>query len=170
MVLGSRGTEVASVPDQSGLTRDLRRVRRLTRLLDTAVRIPIIGVRFGLDALLGLVPGAGDAVSAVLAGYPMLIAARHRLPASVIVRMLGNIAFDAIAGSLPVLGDFFDIAFKANVRNQRLIERYADRPERTARSSLALIWLAVSGVLLIVMSLIALGIWIVSAGLAWIAG
>lgn len=158
------------MPDQPGLTRDLQRVRRLTRLLDTAVRIPIIGVRFGLDALLGLVPGAGDATSAVLSGYPLLIAARHRLPATVIVRMLGNIALDAIAGSLPVLGDVFDIGFKANVRNQHLIERYAERPERTARSSGALIGLAISGVIMIVVALIALGLWILSTGLALITG
>jgi len=158
------------VPDQPGLSRDLQRVRRLTRVLDTAVRIPIVGVRFGLDALLGLVPGAGDAVSAVLSGYPVLIAARHRLPATVIVRMLGNIALDAIAGSLPVLGDLFDIGFKANVRNQRLIERYAERPARTARSSATLVWLAMSGVILIVVALIAFGLWIVSTGLALITG
>jgi len=139
------------VPDQPGLSRDLQRVRRL-------------------DALLGLVPGAGDAVSAVLSGYPVLIAARHRLPAAVIVRMLGNIALDAIAGSLPVLGDLFDIGFKANVRNQRLIERYAERPARTARSSATLVWLAMSGVILIVVALIAFGLWIVSTGLALITG
>jgi uncharacterized protein DUF4112 len=158
------------VSEQTALSRDLQRVRRLARLLDTAVRIPIIGVRFGLDAVLGLVPGAGDAVSAVLSGYPMLIAARHRLPATVVVRMLGNIAFDAIAGSLPVLGDIFDVGFKANIRNQRLIERYAERPERTARVSGALIWLAVGGVMLIAVALIALALWIVSTGLARITG
>lgn len=158
------------VSDQSGLSRDLQRVRRITRLLDTAVRIPIVGVRLGLDAVLGLVPGVGDAVSAVLSGYPILIAARHRLPTTVIVRMLGNIAFDAIGGSLPVLGDLFDIAFKANVRNQRLIERYAEHPARTTRYSRTVIWLAISGVVLIVVALIALGLWIVSSGLALITG
>ena len=158
------------VPDQSGLSRDLQRVRRLTRLLDTAVRIPVIGVRFGLDAVLGLVPGAGDAVSAVMSGYPVLVAARHRLPATVIVRMLSNIALDAIGGSLPVLGDLFDIGFKANVRNLRLIERYSERPARTARSSRTLVWLAISGIVLIVVALIALGLWIVRTGLALITG
>ncbi len=149
------------MPERADLSRDLQRVRRLARLLDTAVRIPIIGVRFGLDALLGLVPGAGDAVSAVIAGYPVLIAARHRLPATLIVRMLGNIALDAVAGVVPVLGDLFDIGFKANVRNQRLIERYAERPAGTERASRALIWLACGGVILIVVALIALARWIV---------
>lgn len=157
------------MPEQSEFSRDLQRVRRLARLLDTAVRIPIVGVRFGLDAILGLVPGAGDAVSAVLSGYPVLIAARHRLPPTVIVRMLGNIALDAIAGSLPLLGDLFDIGFKANIRNQRLIERYAEHPARTALTSGALIWLAISGVTLIVVGLIAVVLWIVDTGLALIA-
>ena len=84
--------------------------------------------------------------------------------------MLGNIALDAIAGSLPLLGDLFDIGFKSNVRNQRLIERYADRPERTARNSGALLGLAIGGVILIAVALIAFAFWVLKTGLTFITG
>jgi hypothetical protein len=75
---------------------------------------------------------------------------------------MGNIALDALAGSVPVLGDLFDIGFKANVRNQRLIERYAAEPTRMARESRVVLWLIVGGMALLVGGLIALGVWIVS--------
>src|SRR5262245_38024698 len=125
------------------LSRDLERANALARLLDSAVRIPIIGVRVGLDALLGLVPGGGDAVAALLGAYPILLAVKHRLPRFVVVRLLGNIALDAIVGSVPVLGDIFDVGFKSNLRNQRLIERYAQEPSRTTSASKGIIWIAI---------------------------
>jgi hypothetical protein len=143
------------------LARDLRRVGQLARIMDTAIEIPIIRVRLGLDALLGLVPGAGDAVSAGLAAYPVVVALRHRLPGSVIARLMANIAFDALAGTVPLLGDLFDVGFKANVRNQRLIERYADEPARTGRASRLFGWLVVAAGTLIVIALLTLSVWIV---------
>ena len=147
------------------ITRDVQRVRRLAQLLDSAIRIPVIGVRLGLDSLLGLVPGVGDAVGAGLSAYPVLIALRHRLPLPVVLRLLGNIAIDALFGVVPVLGDVFDIGFKANLRNQRLIERYADAPLRTEKRSRVAIWVAGVGIIAIVGSVVALAIWLVSNGL-----
>jgi hypothetical protein len=153
---------------EAELSRDLRRVRELARVLDSAVEIPIIRVRLGADALLGLVPGVGDAVSAAIAGYPVMIAVRHRLPRALVLRLLFNIALDAIAGAVPLLGDLFDIGFKANVRNHRLIERYAAQPGRIARESGAVLWLIVGGLGLVIVGLIALAVWIVASGIAWI--
>lgn len=146
----------------SPLHRDLQRVRTLARILDTAIQIPGTRVRFGADAILGLVPGAGDALSAGIAAYPVLVAVRHRLPRTVVLRLMGNIALDALVGSVPVLGDLFDIGFKANVRNQRLIERYAEAPTSMARESRVVLWLIVGGMALLVGGLIALSVWIVS--------
>ena len=137
-------------------------MRTLARILDTAITIPGTRVRFGADAILGLVPGAGDALSAGIAAYPVLVAVRHRLPRTVVLRLMGNIALDALAGSVPVLGDLFDIGFKANVRNQRLIERYAAEPTTTAHESRVVLWLIVGGMALLVGGLIALSVWIVS--------
>ena len=147
------------------ISRDVQRVRRVAQLLDTAIRIPGTRVRLGLDSLLGLVPGLGDAVGAGLSAYPVLIALRHRLPMPVLLRLLGNIGIDALFGVVPVLGDVFDVAFKANIRNQRLIERYADAPVRTERRSRVAVWVAGAGIVAIVVGVAALAVWLVSAGL-----
>lgn len=106
-------------------------VRKLARLLDAAVRIPGTNIRVGLDALLGLVPGVGDAVGAALSGYIIVAAARLGLPKSVIARMLVNLGVDTVVGAVPVVGDLFDIAFRANTRNVALIESAMNEPRRT---------------------------------------
>lgn len=147
------------------ISRDVERVRRLAQLLDSAIRIPGTRVRLGLDSLLGLIPGLGDAVGAGLSAYPVLIALRHRLPMPVLLRLLGNIGIDALIGVVPILGDVFDIGFKANIRNQRLIERYAGAPARTERRSRVAIWVAGAGLVVIVIAVVALAVWLVSTGL-----
>src|SRR5688500_16273473 len=98
-------------------TGDLRSSRALARILDTAVRIPGTQIRFGLDALLGLIPGAGDVAGALLSSYIILAAARQGAPRAVLLRMIGNVALDSMVGAIPVLGDIFDVAFKSNARN-----------------------------------------------------
>jgi len=150
------------------LNRDLQRANRLARLLDSAVEIPVIGVRLGADALFGLLPGVGDATSALLGAYPVLLALRHRLPPFVVARLLGNIALDATLGSVPIIGDIFDIGFKSNLRNQRLIERYAREPARTTQSSKGLMVAAIGGLVLIAGAVAALAVWIVGQGTAWL--
>lgn len=151
---------------QVELSRDVERARRWARALDAAIRIPVIDVRLGFDAVFGLVPGVGDALSAFLGAYPVLIAVRHRLPRFLVLRLLGNIALDALVGAIPLLGDLFDIGFKSNLRNHELLERYALQPERTERQSGVVVWLAIAGVTLIVGALLALTLWVVSKGLA----
>lgn len=115
--------------------RDIRRARALARILDTAVGIPGTRIRFGLDPVLGLVPGAGDVASAMLSAYIVLVAANKGAPRPVIWRMLGNIAVDTALGSVPVLGDLFDVAFKSNIRNVELLERYAIEPATVEKHS-----------------------------------
>lgn len=148
----------------------MQRVRRLARVLDTAIEIPLIRVRLGADALLGLFPGAGDALGAGLAAYPVIVAVRHRLSRTLVVRLLGNIALDAIVGAVPLIGDLFDIGFKANARNHRLLVRYAEQPVRAGRESRVLLWLAFGAMILLITALAALSVWIVSKGLAVITG
>jgi hypothetical protein len=101
----------------------LARARTLTRLLDSAARVPGTGIRFGLDPILGLVPGLGDVAGAALAGYMVLLGARAGASRTTIVRMIANVAIDAVGGTVPLLGDAFDVAFKANSRNLALLER-----------------------------------------------
>ncbi len=103
-----------------------RRTERVSVLLDSAVRIPGTRWRFGLDALIGLVPGLGDVVGVVLSSWFLLEGARVGAPASMLWRMAGNIALDAVLGFVPVLGDVLDVAFKANRRNARLLAMHLD--------------------------------------------
>jgi hypothetical protein len=133
-------------------TDHLTRARALTRALDTAARIPGTSVRFGLDAVLGLVPGLGDVAGAALSGYLVLLAARLGAPASVVLRMLANVAVDTVAGGVPVLGDAFDVAWKSNTRNLALLERFLAQPAPTRRASRLVV-----GGILVALALLAAG-------------
>jgi hypothetical protein len=98
-----------------------RAVDRLARWMDTRYRMPMVGWRFGLDPLVGLVPVIGDLASTVVAIYIVMLAARCGLPNITIARMSVNVAIDMLVGSVPVLGDAFDLWWKANVRNAVLL-------------------------------------------------
>jgi hypothetical protein len=104
-----------------------RRTERLSRLLDAAVRIPGTRISFGLDALIGMVPVAGDVVGFAVGGWFLLEGARVGAPAPLLARMAGNIVLDALIGFVPLVGDLADVAFKANVRNARLLGAYLDQ-------------------------------------------
>lgn len=103
------------------------RYRRLAELFDSRFRIPGTRIRFGIDPLLGLLPVAGDLVTAAFAVYGVVLARRMNAPGRLQLRMGWNIAIDALAGSVPVLGDLFDVAFKAHLRNFRLFESWLEK-------------------------------------------
>jgi hypothetical protein len=103
------------------------RIDALSRLLDTAFIIPGTTIRFGLDALIGLVPGIGDAITTVMSLYIVSEARALGAPRILIARMLGNVALDGLVGAIPVLGDAFDVAFRANRRNMALLLGHLDR-------------------------------------------
>ncbi|NHI01657.1 MULTISPECIES: DUF4112 domain-containing protein [Oceanimonas] len=114
----------------SNHTQETRaRLDRLAWLLDSAVRLPG-GFRIGLDGIMGLVPGVGDLAGAALSGYIVLQAARMKLPVTLLARMGLNVLLEVLIGSIPILGDLFDFAFKANRRNVRLMEDYFERTGR----------------------------------------
>jgi hypothetical protein len=150
---------IASGPDPERLAR----ARALTRLLDSARRVPGTNVRFGLDAVLGVVPGLGDAAGAALAGYVVLLAARSGAPTSVVLRMLGNVAVDAAVGTVPLLGDLFDVAWKANTRNLALLDRYLARPAATRRTSRAVVGGIVAALSLLTVGGLALAVFVIRA-------
>ena len=100
-------------------------LRRWAVLLDSAFRIPGTGIRFGLDAIVGLIPGLGDISTPAFAALLLLQAVRMRLPIVVQARMVLNAAFDMVVGLVPILGDLVDIGWKANLRNLALLERHA---------------------------------------------
>lgn len=141
-----------STPDDRAPAREgaLRRLDSLSYLLDNSIRVPGTNARFGADALIGLVPGFGDAAGALMSAYIVVQAARLGAPAASLVRMLLNVGIEALFGAVPVLGDLFDAAFKANARNVAILRREMDRPGSTRRSSTA-VMLAVIVALVVIL-------------------
>jgi hypothetical protein len=107
----------------------IARIDSLARLLDTAFLIPGTNIRFGLDALIGLVPGIGDAVTTAMSLFIVHEAHQLGAPAHVIARMLGNVAIDGIVGAVPLVGDAFDVMWRSNRRNMRLLQEWLDKEE-----------------------------------------
>lgn len=108
----------------------LERLDALASLMDSAIVVPGTSIRFGADALIGLIPGIGDAITAGVSCLIILEARRMGAPRHVVVRMIGNVALDGLVGAIPVVGDIFDVAFRANLRNMRLLRKHFDRIER----------------------------------------
>ncbi|MBS0263924.1 MAG: DUF4112 domain-containing protein [Planctomycetes bacterium] len=119
----------------------------MARFMDDFVEIPGTGVRFGFDALLGLIPGLGDTLSSLVSLYILKAASAAGVPRITLLRMAANIGIDMICGSIPVLGDVFDVFWKANIKNVELLARHTQATpaeERRARSG---DWLFVSGLI-----------------------
>jgi hypothetical protein len=144
----------------------LESARLAARLLDEAIEIPGTSWRIGIDPLVGLVPGIGDAIGAILSLWVLLVGVRLGAPGSVVARMALNVAIDAVVGSVPVAGDLADFAWKANVRNVRLLEAWLARPAETHRASGALVAALLLGIALVVAGLV-LALWRLAA---WVAG
>jgi len=132
-----------------------RTVDALARVLDRAFRIPGTDIRFGLDGLIGLVPGIGDAAGAALSAGIVIAAIRAGASRSVLGRMVANVAFDTVLGAIPVVGDLFDFAWKANARNAALLQRFLDDPAPTRRASAGVVALVVVGLA----AILGLGLW-----------
>ncbi len=92
--------------------------------MDTSFSIPGTPIRFGWDSLLGLIPGVGDVVTAATGGWIIREAHQSGAPSGVMAKMIGNVAVDMVVGVVPLLGDLFDLYWKANVRNARLLEKH----------------------------------------------
>jgi hypothetical protein len=148
-------------PDNPGHVR-LRRLERLAWLLDRA--IPVGRHKIGLDPILGLIPGVGDAVGALLSLYVLYEGARLGAPGHILVRMTGNILVEAILGAVPVLGDVFDFVWQANSRNMRLIHKY-HAPGWRPRS-LRAVWLSVLVAAVLVLTVVLSLAWAVFNALA----
>jgi hypothetical protein len=115
--------------------RALDGYRKLAYAFDELFRIPGTGFRFGLDSIIGLVPGVGDIAVSALGGYALLLAFKLRAPVTVLTRMLMNIGIDTVFGAVPLLGDLFDATWKSNTRNRRVLEAWLADPARTERRS-----------------------------------
>ena len=103
-----------------------RELERLAHWMDTVFEIPVLKLRFGLDALLGLLPGGGDVGASLVSIYILSAANRYGIPRITVVRMALNIALDMVVGSIPIVGDLFDVYWKSNQRNMALLRRHFD--------------------------------------------
>jgi Domain of unknown function (DUF4112) len=137
----------------------LRSLKNIADLLDTRFSGPF-GFKFGLDPLIGLIPVLGDLITFFLAAYLFIQSIQFGIPVIVLLRMLLNTLFDQLLKWIPVLGVVLDFAWKSNVRNIRLIERYVENPSPTYTSS----WGVVAGVFAIFVSVVVFviyaGVWI----------
>lgn len=102
------------------------RLERLSHVLDNAIRIPGTDFRIGVDALIGLIPGIGDATGAILGGYMIWEAHQLGAPSRTKWRMAGNVGLDALLGVIPLVGDLSDFVFKANAKNMALLRAHLD--------------------------------------------
>ncbi|MCY7385956.1 MAG: DUF4112 domain-containing protein [Microcoleus sp. CAN_BIN18] len=122
----------------------LRRLRQISHLLDNAIPIPGTKYRIGLDPILGLIPGGGDVIGSIFAGYVVFKSAQMGVPQETLVKMAANIVFDTVAGTVPVAGDLLDVAWKANVKNIELLDAHLGSPEQGKKAD----WLFVAALLL----------------------
>jgi hypothetical protein len=137
-------------------------LRRWAVLLDSVFRVPGTSIRFGLDAIVGLIPGLGDLASPVYTALILVEGLRTRVPAVVQARMVLNTAIDMALGLVPLLGDFVDIAWKANLRNIALLERHARRGVPPTSGDCTFVFICLALVVLIAAVPLLLLIWLVT--------
>ncbi|MGB8688213.1 MAG: DUF4112 domain-containing protein [Microcoleus sp.] len=142
----------------------LRRLRRISHLLDNAIPIPGTKYRIGLDPILGLIPGGGDLLGSIFAGYIVFKSAQMGVPQETLVQMAANIVFDTVAGTVPVAGDLFDVAWKANVKNIELLDAHLGSPEQGKKAD----WLFVAALLLGLMLIVGGVIFLSVTLLGWL--
>lgn len=114
----------------------LGKLRRVSKLLDNAITIPGTKISFGLDPILGLLPGGGDTLTGGISAYIVVEAARMGIPRDILYKMVGNILIDSFAGTVPVVGDLFDLGWKSNVKNIELLEKHLDVAESSKTDAL----------------------------------
>lgn len=120
------------IDQQTDRTRRLARLDRMAKLLDGRFRVPGLGIRFGYDSILGLIPGVGDLVTAVPSAIIIYEAHRMGVRAPVLAQMGANAAVDFVVGGVPVLGDAFDLFFKSHQRNMALLHKELETQDRRA--------------------------------------
>jgi len=123
-------------------------LERLGWLMDDMFRIPVLGWRFGLDAVVGLIPGFGDTATSIVSFYILASAVRYRVPKITLLRMGFNIGIDYLVGSLPFVGDIADAWFKSNKKNLALLKRRATVSAAEAREASIGDWIFVGAIIL----------------------
>ena len=127
------------------IAKSREQLDQLAWLLDNCFKVPGTRWRFGLESILGLVPGAGDVISGVLGLFLLIRALQFKLPKVVIARMLFNNLLDLTIGAIPFVGDAFDFVYKSNTRNMKLFHEYAGEPLKSTEKH----WLFIAGIIIV---------------------
>ena len=151
----SQPSQFASVLAPSKLAT-LNRLRKFSRLLDNAVGIPGTKFRIGLDPILGLIPGAGDFLGTALSAYLVVEAARLGVPKETLVKMVSNIVLESAVGTVPVIGDLFDAAWKANTKNFELVEAHLNILQAVEKKNTWFIFLLIAGLFIFSIGILAI--------------
>ena len=149
--------------------QELKWLDTTTKLLDNQFRIPGTEVRFGFDFIIGLIPGVGDVVSLGISGVLVSVMARKGASGMVIVKMLWNILLDAVIGSIPFIGDLFDLSYRANRRNLALLQEHYEKGEHQGSATLVVILVLLFVVGIIIAAIYLIG-WILGTFWALITG
>ena len=149
--------------DNTPINPARKKIQTIATIMDSQFRIPGTNIRFGIDPLLGLLPGGGDFVSFLISGYMITLLAQNGASGYVLARMVLNIIIDAVVGSIPVLGDFFDVAFKANQRNLKLMEQHYIEGRHKGSA-----WKIILPILIIVFLIIVAMAWVSYKLLVWL--
>lgn len=134
-----------------GVLRD-ENLDLLSHLLDDFIQVPGTSIRFGLDGIVGLIPGVGDLLAGIASTLLILAAWARGVPKVTLLRMVANVGIEVVIGTVPVLGDMFDIAWRANRRNYALLTGSVEQPEKSERRS----WLFFAGLCAVLVVLITL--------------
>jgi hypothetical protein len=148
----------------------LQRLRRLSNLLDSAIPIPGTPYSIGLDPILGLLPAGGDLLGGVISAYIVFAAAQLGLPKETLVRMVLNIVLDTVVGTVPVLGDLFDVVWKANTKNMDLLEGHLKYPQPSKKADRSFIILLLAGAMLFIVVVAVLGLILIGSIVRAITG
>jgi Domain of unknown function (DUF4112) len=132
----------------------------LALIMDEFVRLPGTNFRFGLDPLMGLLPGLGDTGSAIISAMALIAAARRGLPKILLARMSLNILINETVGMIPIIGDAFSFWFKSNARNYELLKRHTAAPRRSNQSDRIFVGLVLFALFLILVASLAVSLWL----------
>lgn len=143
-------------------TLKFNHLRNLSHLLDNAISIPGTSYRFGIDPLLGLIPAAGDYLGTALSTYIVIQAALMGVSQPTLYRMTFNIILDTLIGTVPLLGDFFDLSWKANTKNIALLEEHLKFPEQRVKTDWLFIFILLVTIFLVLATTTALFLFIIN--------
>ncbi|MGB7084550.1 MAG: DUF4112 domain-containing protein [Phormidesmis sp.] len=147
-------------PSYPSTTSSLKRLKQLSHLLDNAIAIPGLRYRIGLDPILGVLPGGGDILTGLLSVYIVFEGARMGLPAPTLGRMGFNILLDTLTGLVPVIGDLFDVTWKANSQNVALLEKHLANPTPSRAADRIFAVGVIVALIALVLGMAALSAWV----------